>query len=197
MGGIGSGCYARCDARDTTEQYPSVNISALRQQGVLDSEDYGFVPWYWWGELTALIASEFRYGLLVLHCFRRYDDEWSNFSRQVAFDQTPCNFGGLRDWFLCPLCAERVGVLYAARNNFACRHCLNLTYQSTRENGLVRPLRKLRHVIEKLGGEPYSYRIPDKPKGMHWKTYARLLNESTHWSYALGRAAQEWKAKVG
>jgi hypothetical protein len=150
MGGLGSGCYAR-DARDTTEQYPSVNISALRKQGVLDS-GIGVVPWYWWGQLTAVIASEFRYGLLILHCSRRYGDDWRFFSQQVDLDQTPCHFGGLRDWFLCPVCTERVGVLYAARNIFACRHCLNLTYQSTRDNGLVRPVKKQRRIIKKLGG---------------------------------------------
>jgi hypothetical protein len=192
MGGLGSGCYAR-DAKDTTEQYPSVNISALRKQGVLDSGGSGFVPWYWWGELTALIASEFRGGLLVLHCFRRYDDEWRRFSRQVGLDQTPCNFGGLRDWFLCPLCAERAGVLYAARTRFACRHCLNLTYQSTRESGLVRLFKKQTQIIKKLGGTGST--IPEKPKNMHWKTYNRLVTEYCQWGRVSCVVFQELNAK--
>ena len=194
MGGLGSGCYAR-DAKNTTEQYSSVNISALRKQGVLNSGDCGFVPCYWWGELTAVIASEFRGGLLVLHCFRRYDDEWRTFSRQVGLDQTPCNFGGLRDWFLCPVCAERVGVLYAASNTFACRHCFDLTYQSTRDNDLVRPVKKQLRTIEKLGGTGSA--IPEKPKGMHWKTYNRLVSEYWHWGRVSLAVFEAWNAKVG
>jgi hypothetical protein len=146
MGGLGSGCYARCDAKDTTERYPSINISALRKQGVLDSGDFGFVPWYWWGQL-AVIASEFRGGLLVLHCIRRYDDGYKTFSQEVGLEQTPCNFGGLRDWFSCPHCGWRRGVLYAFRNTFACRKCLDLTYQSTREIGLVRPFKKQTNIL--------------------------------------------------
>lgn len=55
---------------------------------------------------------------------------------------TPCNFGGVRYWFICPLfvngqpCGRRVGKLYlpAGATYFGCRHCHNLTYQCQKEH---------------------------------------------------------------
>lgn len=50
------------------------------------------------------------------------------------FDYTPCNYGGKRRWFLCPICKRRVGKLYTTRldNRFACRKCHNLTFESSK-----------------------------------------------------------------
>jgi hypothetical protein len=48
--------------------------------------------------------------------------------------------GGKRWWFVCPwykngvYCGKRVGTLYKDGDNFACRHCYNLTYKSKKEN---------------------------------------------------------------
>ena len=56
---------------------------------------------------------------------------------------TPCHYGGVRYWLLCPEwgCRRRVGTLYFAGERFACRHCFNLTYksqnQSKRYNGFI------------------------------------------------------------
>jgi hypothetical protein len=55
---------------------------------------------------------------------------------------TPCNYGGRRWWFICPIfvndyvCKRRVNILYFGKNgnSFGCRHCLDLTYESQKEN---------------------------------------------------------------
>jgi hypothetical protein len=55
---------------------------------------------------------------------------------------TPCNLGGVRYWFICPLitngrvCGRRVSKLYLAAGSkyFGCRHCHNLTYVSCQEH---------------------------------------------------------------
>ncbi|MFC1496289.1 hypothetical protein ACFL52_02625 [Candidatus Margulisiibacteriota bacterium] len=58
----------------------------------------------------------------------------------VRLITTPCNYGGHRWWFICPLlingnyCGRRVGVLYLAGKYFGCRHCYNLTYTSSKEH---------------------------------------------------------------
>lgn len=63
-----------------------------------------------------------------------------NFDYVVQLVTTPCQFGGIRYWFVCPLsvndkyCGKRVGVLYKAGDYFGCRHCYNLTYHSNNEN---------------------------------------------------------------
>lgn len=54
---------------------------------------------------------------------------------------TPCYFGDRRWWFICPLvvngkvCNRRVGALYLANGKyFGCRHCYDLTYESSKES---------------------------------------------------------------
>ena len=55
-----------------------------------------------------------------------------DFDRRISLSTSPCNLGGVRYWFRCPGCSERVGVLYLAPGDvyFRCRHCNNLTYRS-------------------------------------------------------------------
>jgi hypothetical protein len=60
---------------------------------------------------------------------------------KVWLDWTSCYFGGRRWWFICPLitngqaCSRRVGSLQLAGSKyFGCRHCHNLTYESSKES---------------------------------------------------------------
>jgi hypothetical protein len=55
----------------------------------------------------------------------------------VDLDRTACHFGGVRYWFVCPGCSRRVGVLYLALgwDEFRCRHCLGLVYESQTYRG--------------------------------------------------------------
>jgi hypothetical protein len=95
----------------------------------------------------------------------------------VPLSWTECNFGGERPWFVChgAGCGRRAAVLYGPGRYFLCRHCYDLRYESQREEKMRRALRRAQKIREGLGGsanmmEPF----PEKPKGMHWKTYERL-----------------------
>ena len=66
--------------------------------------------------------------------------------------------------------------------SFLWRHCYDLRYQSQRDNemyqALHRALRMAQKIRQCLGGsgnttEPF----PERPKGMHLKTYMRMLRE--------------------
>ena len=73
---------------------------------------------------------------------------------RVDLTMTPCNFGGHRYWFLCPLeingkrCERRVGKLYlpSGERPFGCRRCYNLTYLSRKawceRDGVIRNIRR-------------------------------------------------------
>lgn len=62
---------------------------------------------------------------------------------------------------------------------FYCRACHGLTYQSTRENGPERGLRRAQNIRQQLGGSAdLTAPFPPKPKGMHWRTYERLWREA-------------------
>ena len=79
----------------------------------------------------------------------------------VQTTTTPCNFGRLRYWFVCPLvrngipCLKRAKKLYLApgARYFGCRTCYDLTYRSAQQHdkhvdALLRlPAEELRKVL--------------------------------------------------
>jgi hypothetical protein len=72
-------------------------------------------------------------------------------------------------------CGRRVAVLYGPGKYFLCRRCYDLVYESQRENGMHRALRRAQAVRERLGGSVNLTKpFPEKPKAMHWETYERL-----------------------
>lgn len=85
-------------------------------------------------------------GRKIIRLIYRVGDEWPGraMDYMVFLDATPCHFGGKRDWFTCPIikdgkyCERRVGILYLADGFFACRHCLNLTYDSRNIGGRMK-----------------------------------------------------------
>jgi hypothetical protein len=102
---------------------------------------------------------------------------------QVPIIWTKCHLGGRRPWFKCQtiingeVCCRRVAKLYAPR--FECRQCMWLGYASQREIPLRRAGRRALMIKMRLGGsndplEPF----PQKPRGMHWRTYRRLRNQA-------------------
>ncbi len=54
----------------------------------------------------------------------------------IDFTSTPCNYGGKRYWFLCPVCGKRVGKLYLLPEGryYECRTCYSLTYRGCKEH---------------------------------------------------------------
>jgi hypothetical protein len=65
--------------------------------------------------------------------------------------------------------------LYSTGGIFACRHCHDLSYQSQNETPTLRSIRRVRKIRMRLGaGFSFAGPFPDKPPGMHWKTYRRL-----------------------
>lgn len=83
----------------------------------------------------------------------------------------------------------RVAVLYGGTGIFACRHCNRLAYRRQRKYNAYGPANKLR---ARLGWVPGIAHEEDKPKGMHWKTYQRLLNSyHSHVSRAMAEVSEK------
>jgi hypothetical protein len=98
-------------------------------------------------------------------------------SEPVWLAWTPCHYGGKRPWFVCPGCERRVAKLCIAEQ-FRCRHCLDLAYDSQQKSLKNRSLHtawKIRHALG--GSESLADQAPPKPKGMHWRTYDRLCRK--------------------
>ena len=85
----------------------------------------------------------------------RHTEEKTELDYKARLDWTSCHFGGRRWWFICPLvvngrvCNHRVGVLYLGSGKyFGCRHCYNLTYESSKES------HKFDSMFLKMGVDP-------------------------------------------
>jgi hypothetical protein len=143
----------------------------------------GWFPCAWTrgGERVASINVQAQRDAVTLkYQNRSYGEDWSDIEQRVAIAWTPCRFGGERPWFVCSVtangvyCGRSVINLYGAGPLFACRHCYRLAYPSQQEPARRRGLGKSQKIRMRLGGSPnMSEEFPDKPKGMHWRTYER------------------------
>lgn len=105
---------------------------------------------------------------------------WEALDYPIQLQTTPCRYGGARYWFTCPAvgCGRRVAILYLGDKYFACRHCYQLAYQSQREAPGDSANRRANKIRDKLDWGPgIANPIGWKPKGMHWKTFNRLMRQ--------------------
>lgn len=66
----------------------------------------------------------------------------------IIIQQTPCNYGGYREWLECPECKKRRGLLYRDNGKFKCRKCLELVYYTQKINyrGLEPVIRNMKKL---------------------------------------------------
>jgi len=122
-----------------------------------------------------------RHRVALKYRTRRYGEDWASVKQQFPVAWTPCRFGGERPWFICSVyangtyCGRQVTKLYQAGRLFACRQCSGLAYVSQQESAHDRGLLKAQRIRMRLGGTANMLDdFPEKPKGMHWRTYERL-----------------------
>jgi hypothetical protein len=165
--------------KSTTDDFTRLDIRYLSRNGNLRPGSYSTVRWSRNGQESASIGVRSTIDSVVLSYRRKFSgsDEWKSEEYPVYLEWTNCHYGGKRAWFLCPAqgCGRRAAVLYGG-GIFACRRCHHLVYESQKEQSHYRSLRRAQGIRMKLGGSPnMSEPFPDKPKGMHWRTYERLI----------------------
>jgi hypothetical protein len=177
MGGVGSGRRWHWGAKDTTDDYRSLDVRRWKRDGLLTPRQSFGWQWSRHGEVVASIRARTEHNRVILTYRHRIGDEdWKDESYPVYLDWTACNLSGERPWFLCPArgCGRRVALLYGG-SIFACRHCYQLAYPSQRETGHDRMARRADRIRDKLGWEPGILNGNGwKPKGMHWNTFEKL-----------------------
>lgn len=176
MGGSGSGRYSGYSFRSTTEDYRSIDVRRWAREGLLEPGQWFGWQWSVEGEQIASIkAAAEAYAVRLVYRSRSYGEDWQEMDYRVGLDWTPCNFGGSRQWFMCPAkgCGRRAAVLYGGAI-FACRRCHGLTYACQREDALSRMMRKTQKLESRLG---WKHGFGGKPKGMHWRTFDALVSE--------------------
>lgn len=175
MGGPGSGNSLRWGTRAVCEHQKRIDIRYLRKRGMLTSGSMGSLSWSRGDESAGYIRYRAHEASLELdYKFSDGDGEWRSVNEHVWLVKQGQPYGGFRKFFLCPRCHRRCMVLYGGAY-FRCRKCYGLAYASQNEDAADRTRRTAEKIRVRLGGtadldEPF----PEKPKGMHWKTYQRL-----------------------
>ena len=166
----------------TVESCRSIDVLDWNRQGYFRSPRRFPVTWAVDGKATASIQVETqRHSVTLRYSVSSPGLQSTDVVQTVPIEWTPCRFGGERPWFLCQgssngvCCGRKTIKLYGAGRLFACRHCYNLTYTSWQESLCQRGAWKSHKIRMRLGGQPSVFDdFPDKPKGMHQKTYLRL-----------------------
>lgn len=195
MGGYGSGGYRWGRQRVTAES--CYRFDAKMITGLFKAQPGATARTGWtWSTTsgmtrrdTAAALVEYRAGasVIALTLVREGERE----TQQIRVSTTPCRFGGVRYWLHCPLCGRRAFRLYlypryyaAGRllNLFWCRACMGngLSYSARNTKDLLSIGQdRARRIARKLKGDPERLwnALPDKPKWMRWKTYARLAEQ--------------------
>ena len=149
MGGFGSGHWIDVTTRKVnTGLCRTLSIRTLKMMGVFDVDRADEVFSVRWvnglGEDAGMVSiiPQVSVGGNGNKTSLRVDIGGIVTGQDISLTTTPCHYGGVRHWFLCPasvdgvLCENRVGVLYLPPGGkvFACRHCYGLTYESSQQN---------------------------------------------------------------
>lgn len=205
LGGTGSGNWYRAGKKTTTDECHSVDVRYVHRHGLLKPGGWFSLRWtrgdMETGSIRGIVEGAERPERVILSYRHRSGSggEWEEVREPVGLDWTPCNFGGERPWFVCPGagCGRRVAVLHGPGRYFLCRHCYDLSYESQREGGIYRALHKAQGIRERLGGSANMMMpFPDKPKGMHWRTYWRLRREHDEAEMVELAGMKEWLDKL-
>lgn len=186
MGGYGSG---RQGGKRTTNGMWRLDVHYLHRHGMLTPGRVSDLSWSRNGERLASIGVWAEAGRVILkYRSRPRGGEWEDKEYPVPLEWTDCHFGGQRPWFLCPCCYRRVAVLYGG-SIYACRHCHNLVYDCQRADEHSRLLGRAQKIQRRLGWDgPHGWR---KPKGMHQRTFDRLVREHERFDRASWMAVAE------
>jgi hypothetical protein len=195
MGGCNSGSRR---GRSTTNDMRTLDVRRLKREGLLKPGQSFAWSWTRNGETMARINIRVNDDSAHLSYRQSWRGEpWQDCSNIVQIEWTPCHFGGSRVWWRCPMadCRRRVAVLYSGRGLYACRYCLGLVYRSQRESPSDLAARHANKIRARLGWTLGILNMPGgRPKGMHLKTYLRLLQEHTN---SMNAALSGWKRQLG
>jgi hypothetical protein len=143
-----------------------LDVGYFHRRGLLRDREVVIKPLLGWPRLVQIRVS--RYRILV--------EQTHQFLQQIPMTWTHCHFGGFRPWFKCN-CGKRVAKLYKSIGGYHCRGCFdNPRYASQTKSTKNRIRFAASKLRLKLNGKAsLTEARPERPRGMHRKTYARSL----------------------
>lgn len=196
------------------EQSNALSIFWLKKHGYLEkdySRNSGVITWTHglsenkssigfslvrdnWGTPEEKAYLELKY----IHT-NRWSGEKSDMDFKIPLTTTPCNYGGVRYWFRCPLsengqhCGRRVGVIYSIDKWFGCRYCGEITYAKQMEGGKFRWNGISIPDIERAEKEVKRYYYNGKPT----RKYKRLIRMNEKFENGFLRIAARLDKRFG
>jgi hypothetical protein len=165
------------DSKSTVEDSTQLSIFKLKEFGLLKGWSATTLTWTrrlsgHKNSIGIVVDTEDLYAKVDYTVTDRNTGEKTDYDYKISLATTPCHFGGVRYWFICPLtvngiyCGRRVGTLYLSpgAKYFGCRHCHNLSYESRNEPRLARP-----------GGIGYPIKAE--------RLYEELCEKTKRWTY--------------
>jgi hypothetical protein len=147
-----------------------LDVGTLRRFGLFGDKRNSWSA-FRWPDITKIRADRYS---LELEMPRKV-------SQQIRVSWTRCHFGwGLRPWLHCPFCQRRVAKLFNGFAGYCCRVCVgNPPYASQTKSAQSRRHFEACKLRLRLGGNAsLDAPFPERPKGMHRRTYARLKHRA-------------------
>lgn len=147
-----------------------------------ETTKYGGIRWSrgdWENNINFWVSTESSYVELIYTVTVYWSGEKADMKYRVPLTTTPCNYGGWRYWFICPLyrngqyCGRRVGVIYSVDKWFGCRRCADVAYAAQFEGGNFRVGSVTEPDVEKAYNEIKRFYYAGKPT-KRYKRYLRL-----------------------
>jgi hypothetical protein len=175
MGGIGSGRHWP-NKKVLTTDCRKLDVLELYRAGALKSGAIGRLNWAddKDGHVSFSCEADSFHLSYQGHFFT---NEISQDRHSIPLVWSDCRYSSQRPYFHCTghNCNNIVEHLYSHGEAFLCRFCLNLAYPCQNESIGDRAARRAGKVRVNLGGsDGILTAFPDKPKGMHWRTYSKL-----------------------
>lgn len=176
----GRGRYYRFNTRSTVDDLLRLDMAKFAHSVDLSAPTVGAWQWVFSRGRTSSIT----YSVILNHGVRlMYNNGSGNQKEAVDYlvnvTSTPCNLGGKRYWWICPNvhCGRRCRVLYGGKY-FVCWKCAGAYYASQRNKDLLtridNELATIRRRLKASKPSATTTALPDRPKGMHFRTYMRL-----------------------
>lgn len=173
MGGINSG-RRRSVNRGAVEQFPCIDLRILRRAGLLLHRECTYDTLYWRNQVLGGLSAQIFIDLSNVNAASIKiivrNAEFA-INERVAMDCVPCNLGGVRCYFLCPINGHRCEQLFLVDGIFASRKAHSLIYAAQSEDELSRSRRKVRKLHRQVEGSARYGR----PRGNNrWSMMKRL-----------------------